>query len=92
MIFFRKRLGSPAAGITDENIEEVQQLVHPDRRVTLRIGAEETRTSKQNAVQSLTFSLRRKKIHAKMGPKNLTDDHSSLHEFFGQHSSKIKLL
>lgn len=68
MIFLRKRLGSPAARITDENIEEVEQLVHIDQRVTMRIGAEETRISRQNAVQSLTFSLRRKKIHAKMGP------------------------
>jgi hypothetical protein len=71
MIFLRKRLGSPTAGVTDENVEEMQQLVHIDQRMTIRTVAGETRMSNQNAVQSLTFSLRRRNIHAKMGPKKL---------------------
>jgi hypothetical protein len=79
MIFLRKRLGSPAAGITDENVEDVQQLVHIDQRMTISTVAEETRMGKQNAVQSLTFNRRKKKIHAKRDKRNLTDDHSSLH-------------
>jgi hypothetical protein len=45
-------LGSPAAGISDENVEEVQQLVHIQQKMTIRTVAEETGMSKQNAVQT----------------------------------------
>jgi hypothetical protein len=33
-------LGSPTAGITDENAEEVQHLVHIDQRMSIRTIAE----------------------------------------------------
>jgi hypothetical protein len=35
-------LGSPRAVITDEIVEEVQQLAHIDQRVTIRTIAVET--------------------------------------------------
>jgi hypothetical protein len=46
-------LGSPRAVITDEVVEEVQQLARIDQRVAISTIAEETGMSKQNSVQIL---------------------------------------
>jgi hypothetical protein len=44
---------------------------HIYQRMSIIAVAEGMRMSKQNAVQTGTFSFRRKKIHVKMEPKKL---------------------
>ena len=54
-----------------ENIERVRQLVRADRRLTVRMIAEELSISKDSVWAILTENLEMRKVCAKMVPKLL---------------------
>jgi histone-lysine N-methyltransferase SETMAR len=59
---------------TDENVGKVRTLVRNDRRLSIRIVAEELNVDKETVRQILTENLKMKKLCAKMVPKNLSED------------------
>jgi histone-lysine N-methyltransferase SETMAR len=59
---------------TDENVDKVRTLVRNDRRLSIRMIAEELNVDKETVRQILTENLKMKKACAKMVPKNLSED------------------
>jgi orotate phosphoribosyltransferase-like protein len=59
---------------TDENVDKVRTLVRNDRRLSIRMTAEELNVDKETVRQILTENLKMKKVCAKMVPKNLSED------------------
>ena len=66
--------GRPTTSRNDENIQKVNELVRSDRRMTVRMLAEELGLGRESVRTILTEDLGMKKICAKMVPKLLSDD------------------
>ena len=70
----KPRSGRPSSSKTDENVEAVRQAVRGDRRLSVRMIAEQVGIDRQTVWQIITEELRMRKICAKMVPKLLSDD------------------
>ena len=57
-----------------DNIERVKQMVHADRRLTVRMIAEELSINKDTVWSIITENLQMRKVCAKMVPKLLAED------------------
>ena len=68
------RSGRPSTSRTADNIEHVKQMVHADRRLTVRMIAEELSINKDTVWSIITENLERRKVCAKMIPKLLSED------------------
>jgi hypothetical protein len=68
------RSGGPSTVRSDENVERVRSLVVTDRRLTVRLVANELNMNKNAVHQILIDHLDMRKVCAKMVPKNLTDE------------------
>jgi hypothetical protein len=69
-----KGTGRPKTHRTDENVEEVQKLVRSDRRLSVRMMAEELNLDRESVRKVLTEDLGMWKISAKMVPQILSED------------------
>lgn len=72
------RSGRPSSAKSDENVTRVRDLVRSDRRLTVRMIAEELNLNHTSVHQILTNELEMRKICAKMVPKNLSQDQKDL--------------
>ena len=70
----KPRSGRLSSSKTDENVEAVRQAVRGDRRLTIRMIAEQVGIDRQTVWQMITEELRMQKICAKIVPKLLSDD------------------
>jgi hypothetical protein len=68
-----ERPGRPITMKTDENVDKVRTLVRNDRRLSIRMTAEELNVDKETVRQILTENLKMKTVCAKMVPKNLRE-------------------
>ena len=68
------RSGRPVSVKSDMNIQLVNELVRKDRRLTIRMMAEELEMSKESVRTILVENLGMKKICARMVPKLLSDE------------------
>ncbi|GFW35361.1 protein GVQW3 [Trichonephila clavipes] len=66
------RNGRPPVSKTAENVVRVRDLVHSDRRLTIRMIGEELNLNRTTFHQILTNELKMRKICAKIVPKNLS--------------------
>ena len=66
--------GRPCTSTTDTNIEKVRQLVRSDRRLTIRVIANEVRMDKETVRTILVDTLGMRKVCAKMVPRLLTEE------------------
>ncbi|GFW14894.1 protein GVQW3 [Trichonephila clavipes] len=62
------RSGRPSVSKTAENVDRIRDLVHSDRRLTVRMIGEELNLNHTTVHQSLTNELNMRKICAKMVP------------------------
>ena len=67
------RSGRPSTSRTDENVERVRQQVRSDRRLTVRMIADELRMNSKRVWRIITEDLRMRKICAKMVPALLNE-------------------
>ena len=67
-----QRSGRPSAAQTGDNTAHVRELVRFDRRLTVRMTADEVNMNRENVRLILTEELGLRKICAKMVPRNLT--------------------
>ena len=65
--------GRPCTSTTDTNIEKVPQLVRSDRRLTIRVIANEVGMDKKTVCTILVDTLDMQKVCAKMAPTLLTE-------------------
>uniref|UniRef100_A0A8C4WUG0 Mos1 transposase HTH domain-containing protein n=1 Tax=Eptatretus burgeri TaxID=7764 RepID=A0A8C4WUG0_EPTBU len=65
--------GRPSTSRTMKNIERVKQMVHTDRRLTVRMIAEELSINKDTVWSIITENLEMRKVCAKMVPKLLSE-------------------
>lgn len=68
------RSGRPVTHRTDETVDSVCALVKSDRRLSIRMMADELHLSRETVRKILTEDLLMRKISAKMVPKILTDE------------------
>ena len=68
------RSGRPSTSRSEENIERVKRAVRSDRRLTVRIIAQELDINRDCVWRILTEELGMRKICAKMVPRMLTED------------------
>ena len=66
------RSGRPVSSTNDQNVEEVRAAMAKDCRLSVRMIAEETGLDKNAVHRILTDHLHRRKICAKLVPKNLS--------------------
>ena len=66
--------GRPCTSTTDTNIEKVRQLVRSDRRLTIRVIANEVGMDKETVRTILVDTLGMRKVCAKMVPRLLTEE------------------
>ena len=64
----------PCTSTTDTNIEKVRQLVLSDRRLTIRVIANEVGMDKETVRTILVDTLGMRKVFAKMVPRLLTEE------------------
>jgi DNA-directed RNA polymerase sigma subunit (sigma70/sigma32) len=57
-----ERLGRPVTMKTDENVDKVRTLVRNDRRLSIRLIAEEFNVDKETVRQILTENLKMKSV------------------------------
>jgi len=69
-----ERSGWPATNRTEENIAKVRQIVHENRRLTVRSIAEQVNINREKVRKTLTEDLDMRKVCAKMVPKELTEE------------------
>jgi len=69
-----ERSGRPATSRTEENIAKVRQIARENRLVTVRSIAEEVNIDRETVSKMLTEDLDMRKVCAKMGPKELTEE------------------
>jgi predicted transcriptional regulator len=69
-----KRPGRQVTMKTNENVDKVRTLVRNDRRLSIRMIAEELNVDEETVRQILTENLKMKKVCAKMVPENLSED------------------
>ena len=63
----------PSATWTGDNITWARELVHSDRRLTVRMISDEVNMNRETVRLMLTEELEMRKIYAKMVPRNLTE-------------------
>jgi hypothetical protein len=63
-----ERTGHPKAHQTDENVKKVWKLVHSNRRLSVRMTAEELNLDREIVRKILTEDLGMRKVSAKMVP------------------------
>ena len=68
------RSEQPKTQRTDANVDRVRTLVRSDRRLGLRVIAEELNMNRETVLQIVKEDLRVRKISAKMVPRILTQD------------------
>jgi len=68
------RSGRPSTSKTDGNVAKVREVIHTNRRLTVREVAEEVSISKTVCHEILTENLVMHRIAAKFVPRLLTDD------------------
>lgn len=68
------RSGRPSTSKTDENIARVKQLVRSDRRLTVRMMADDLGLKRESVRTILLDELGMRKVCAKMVPKILSED------------------
>ena len=68
-----ERLGRPATSRTKEIIAKARQIVHENRRLTIRSIAEQVNIYREIIRKILTEDLDIRKVCAKMVPKDLTE-------------------
>jgi histone-lysine N-methyltransferase SETMAR len=68
------RSGHPKTQRTDSNVDRVRTLLRSDRRLGVRLTAEELNMNRETVQQIITDDLEETKISAKMVPGMLTDD------------------
>ena len=68
------RSGRPSTSKTEENVERVRQKVRSDRRLTVRMIANELSMNSERVWTIITEELGMRKICAKMVPRLLTDE------------------
>ena len=66
--------GRPCTSKTDTNIKKVRELVRSDRRLTIRIIANEVGMDKETVQTILVDTLGMRKLCAKMVPRLLTEE------------------
>ena len=66
------RSGRPISSTNDQNVEVVRTVIAKDRRLSVRMIAEETGLNKNAVHRILTEHLHTRKICAKLVPKNLS--------------------
>jgi len=66
------RSGRPVSSTNDQNVEVVLAVMAKDRRLSVRMNAEETGLNKNAVNRILTEHLHMRKIFAKLVPKNLS--------------------
>ena len=68
------RSGRPISSTNDQNVEVVRAVMAKDRRLSVRMIAEETGLNKNAIHRILTEHLHMRKICAKLVPKNLSEE------------------
>ena len=68
------RTGRPSTSKTLDNVERLRSLVKSDRRLKLRMVSSELNLHRFTVHQILTRDLDKRKVCAKMVPKNLTTE------------------
>jgi transposase len=68
-----ERSGRSATSTTEENIAEVRQVLHENRRMTVRSIADQVDIDRKTVRKILTEDLDMRKEYAKMVPKELTE-------------------
>ena len=68
------RLGRPSTATTDENIIRVKQLVRSDRRLTVRMVADELGLNRKSVRTIVLHDQGMRKVCAKLVPKILSED------------------
>jgi len=71
------RSGRPILSTNDQNVEVVRAVMAKDRRLSVRMTAEETGLDKNAIHRILTDHLYMRKICAKLVPKNLSVEHKA---------------
>ena len=71
-----ERSGRPATSRTEENIAKFRQIVHENRRLTVRSTAEQVNIDRETVRKILTEDLDMRKVCAKMVPKEPTKNKS----------------
>ena len=66
--------GRPCTSTTDTNIEKVRQMVRSDRRLTIRVIANEVGMDKETVRTTLVDTLGMRKMCAKIVPRLLTEE------------------
>ena len=66
--------GRPSKTKTDENIMRVKKLVQSDRRLTVRMIADELDLNRETVRTILLYDLGMRKVCAKLVPKILSED------------------
>jgi len=69
-----ERSGRPATSRTEENIAKFRQIVHENRRLTVRSIAEQVNIDRETVRKILTEDLDMRMVCAKMVPKELTEE------------------
>jgi len=69
-----ERSGWPATSRTEENIAKIHQIVHENRRLTVRSIAEQVDINRETLRKILTEDLDMRMVCAKMVPKELTKE------------------
>ena len=79
------RFGRPSTSRTAENIEHMKQMVHANRRLTVRMIAEELSINKDTVWSIITENLEMCKVFAKMVPKLLSKDQKQQSHCLSRH-------
>jgi transposase len=75
------RSGQPKTQRTDTNVDRVRTLLHSDRRLGVRVIAEELTMNRETVQQIEKEYLGMRKISAKMVPRILTHDQGRINLF-----------
>jgi len=68
-----QRSGRPSTTLTSDNTARVRELVRSDRRLTVSVIADEVHVNREAVRRILTEELGKRKICAKILPRNLTE-------------------
>jgi predicted HTH transcriptional regulator len=71
----KERSRRPATSSSEENIIKVHQIVHENRRMTVRSIAEQANIHRETVRKILTEDLDMRKVCVKMVPKEFTKEH-----------------
>jgi len=69
-----ERSGRPATSKTEENIAKVRQIVRENRRLSVRVVAEQVNIDRETVRKVLTDDLAMSKVCAKMVPMELAEE------------------